>query len=176
MLVHEIGLRIDSQQYAPKLEDGLKIWSTLGSSASIARRLEQETLQLVEFISANAGQAFLSNSGNMYKHVNMSTSLTVLGDIETVTECLIIFSHHVEPEEEETVSFWAIAKYFDDKAAKEQESSASKKQPAAKAAPKPRFDPFDDLMGGDSSDGDLMDFDFSAPKRKIADKAKSKSA
>lgn len=176
MLVHEIGLRIDSQQYAPRLEDGLMIWSSLSSSTSIARRLEQETLHLVDFISANAGQAFLSNFGNLYKHVNMTTGLNVLSDIETVTECLIIFSHHVEPAEEEAVSFWAIAKYFDATAAKVEDSADSKKPAAAKAAPKPKFDPFEDMMGGDSSDGDLMDFDFSAPKRKITDKNNSKAA
>jgi len=37
-----------------------------------------------------------------------------------------------------------------------------------KAEPsKKKFDPLDDMFGGDSSDdGDLMDFDFSAPKKK----------
>ena len=46
----------------------------------------------------------------------------------------------------------------------------------AKAVPekkKPAFDPFEDMMGGDSSDeGDLMDFDFSAPPKKEEEKPK----
>lgn len=46
----------------------------------------------------------------------------------------------------------------------------------AKAVPekkKPAFDPFEDMMGGDSSDeGDLMDFDFSAPPKKKEEKPK----
>lgn len=152
------------------------IWSSFSSSTSIARRLEQETLQLVDFIRANVGQAFLSNVGNSYKQMNSANSLNVLSDIETVVECLIIFSHHIEPEEVERVSYLAIAKYFDKEVAEKSEKVAGKNQTAAKAAPKPSFDAFEDMMGGDSSEGDLMDFDFTAPKRKITDRNNGKAA
>jgi len=38
---------------------------------------------------------------------------------------------------------------------------AEQKKEEVAAPPKPKYDPFDDMMGGDSSDeGDLMDFDL----------------
>jgi hypothetical protein len=90
-----------------------------------------------------------------------------------MVECLILFEHYEENEDQVGIAHSKIIDFFDKDL--QPEVASSKKE--EKAAPKPGgFDMFDDMMGGDDDSGaDLMDFDFEAPRRSIMNVKDKKS-
>ena len=145
-------------------------------------RMEEETLKFTDFLYSSASQPLLENTGKAYEHDNFLRFRSLILDLEHHVECLIIFDHFEESENAHDASGDAALSEFggpdlqeieffhsQDPAVKA-ELEKKKAAEAAKAVPekkKPAFDPFEDMMGGDSSEeGDLMDFDFSAPPKK----------
>ena len=103
--------------------------------------------------------------------------------MEQHIDCLIIFDHYEDPTVEKDQSEISEDQHksqitrdmLEYKFYLNKPSEKAESKPKAKEEKKaPAFDPFADMMGGDSDsdDVDLMDFDFKAPPKKLEDMKK----
>lgn len=165
MFIHEIDLRMNASQTNPVSDQAVVVPSRFNSLCAVMARLEQKTMDLASFIFANTNQVNLTNFGMGTRVLGLQQQRRVLVDMETVVECLILFSHHEPQYEESSLSHKDIVDYFTN-GLQTTETKKPKQAPKAQAAPKPSFDMFDGF-GEESSDGpDLMDLDFAAPPKK----------
>ena len=185
LLRYELELRLEARQRQAALKSqGMSIPRDYCSMKTIMIRMEEETLKFTDFLNSSTSQPLLENTGKEHEHGIFLQFRSLILDLEHHVECLIIFDHFEDTEpmavSGEEMAFIELGgpdvqeiEFFrsQDPAVKaELEAAAALKAAAALAAPakkKPAFDPFEDMMGGESSEeGDLMDFDFRAPPQK----------